>query len=87
MRGNTELDEPAEGDAANKHRWVGGRHQSARRVPRPSRRAGFPCSWLRPWFNADAGDGFLERIASAARARQSSVGSDKPRWRAGRART
>jgi hypothetical protein len=50
---------------------VGGRHLLARRVPRPSA-ARFRRSGLRPEFNADAGDGFLARIASAARTRHSS---------------
>jgi hypothetical protein len=78
MRGKPERDEPAERDAVASSGGWEVRHLLARRVPRPSRRV-VPALGAQARFNANAGDGFLARVANAARARQSSGGSDKPR--------
>ena len=69
--GKPELDESTEGDAATS--ISGWEVATCSPAASPAQAAArFRRSGLRPEFNADAGDGFLARIASAARTRHSS---------------
>jgi hypothetical protein len=76
MCGKPELDEPEK--RTQQPASVGGRSPPAR-PPRPARAAArFPCSVLRPGFNADAVVGSYE-YRQCRFARASPRGSDKPR--------